>query len=76
MSEIDRLHDALERQSETIAALRNEASTWQNGFNAANEALRMAAERIAELEAQLAATLATIEAACTDGRTYSEGCAP
>lgn len=35
------------------------------------------ARRIAELEAQLAAVLATIEeAAADDGRDYAEGCKP
>ncbi len=65
MSEVDKLHDALERQSELIHALRVEIATWKNGFAAANEALRLAAVRIAELEAAQA-----------DGRTYSEGCTP
>ena len=32
--------------------------------------------RIAELEAQLAATLATIEAATCDGALYADGCKP
>lgn len=40
------------------------------------------ARRVAELEAQLSAALATIEQACgqaeptSDGRLYAEGCAP
>lgn len=61
MSELDKLHDAIERQSEIIAALRNQIATQ--------------AAQIRQLEAQLAATLTTIETAC-DGRTYSEGCKP
>jgi len=65
MSEVDKLHDELERQRELIAALRNEVATWKNGFNSANEALRFAAARVAELEAAQA-----------DGRTYAEGCKP
>ncbi len=65
MSEVDKLLDALERQREVIAGLRNEIATWKNGFAAANEALRLAAARVAELEAAQA-----------DGRTYSEGCTP
>lgn len=65
MSEVDKLLDALERQRELIAGLRAEIATWKNGFTAANEALRIAAARVAELEAAQA-----------DGRTYAEGCAP
>lgn len=52
MSENNQLHDALERQSELIAALRAEIATWKNGFNAANEALKFAAQRVAELESE------------------------
>lgn len=100
----DRLLDSMEHQSELIAALRNEVSTWKNGFDAANEALQYSAKRIAELEAdyqkqynmvtgsvqyakslerriteleaQLAAALATIDRATTDGELYAEGCKP
>lgn len=46
------LYDDMERQSELIVALRNEIATWKNGFNAANEALKFAAQRIAELESE------------------------
>ena len=52
---IEQALNSMERQSEIIAALRNEVSTWKNGFNAANEALQYSAKRIAELEAQVKA---------------------
>lgn len=86
MSEVDKLLDALERQRELIAALRNEIATkdkqialladklqagayhdkdtalimeqqakrineLESNFAAANEALRLAAERVADVEA-------------------------
>lgn len=85
MSEVDKLHDELERQSELIAGLRAEIATkdkqialladklqagayhdkdtalimerqaariaeLESNFAAANEALRMAAERVADIE--------------------------
>lgn len=70
MSEIEKLHDELERQSELITALRNEIATK-------NARIAERDKRIAELESHLAAVLATVDAATApDGRTYAEGCKP
>lgn len=61
MNENDKLHDALERQSEIIAALRNQIATQAAQIRqleaqlaatlTTNEALRLAAERVADVEA-------------------------
>ena len=86
-----RLLDSLERQSELITALRNEIATKDKRIaeleaqvKALADANQAGAYRdkdvalyVAQLEAQLAAVLATVDAATApDGRTYAEGCKP
>lgn len=60
--ESNKIHDALERNSEVIKALRNEIATKD--------------KRIKELEAELTAIAEWQELVTADGRTYSEGCTP
>lgn len=65
MNEIDKLHDALERQRELIAALRNEIATKD--------------KRIAELEQTILYLTAQCQECVeqlSEGKEYSEGCKP
>jgi chromosome segregation ATPase len=65
MSENDRLHDALERQSELIKALRLEIATKD--------------KRIADLEQTILYLTAQCQECVeqlTEGKDYSEGCKP
>jgi hypothetical protein len=66
MSENDRLHDALERQSELIAALRNEIALLK-----AKNAEQM--KTIIALAAQYRECVEQLQA---DGKDYREGCKP
>ena len=90
MTESDKLHDALERQQELIAALRNEIATKDRHITeleAENESLQesldgkgmgmweVVAMKDRALE-EYAQIVAELKTQLADGRTYSKGCTP
>lgn len=90
MNEVDKLNDALDRQSELIKALRNEIATKDKRIKeleAENESLQESLdgkgmgmwEVVAMKDRALgeyAQIVADLKAQIADGRTYSEGCQP
>ena len=79
MSEVDKLNDALERQSELIAALRAEIATngrriveLEKTLNTYREGAMQYSDTLNELHRRIA----ELEAAQHDSRTDGEGCKP
>jgi len=84
--ENDKLHDALERKSELIAALRNEIAAKGKRIDdlriaveaglRISETNRKAQQRICELEQTILHLTAQCKEQDSEGKEYSEGCKP